>query len=189
MPKLIVGLGNPGAKYANTRHNVGWMVLDALARKHGVAMDQARFQGVTGELRWGPTAEKVILLKPMTYMNLSGHSVVPTAHFYKVEPKEILTIYDELDLEVGRLRLREKGSAGGHNGMKSIIQQLGTQEFPRLRIGIGRPAPGWEVPDWVLSPFQGDDAATIAATIPRAVEAVETFLTDGILKAMNLYNA
>lgn len=189
MPKLIVGLGNPGAKYANTRHNVGWMALDAFARKHGVAMEKSGFQGVYGELRWGSPSEKVILLKPMTFMNLSGRSVAPAAHFYKIAPSDILVLYDDMDLDVGRLRLREKGSAGGHNGMKSLIQELGTQEFRRLRIGVGRPAPGWQVIDWVLAPFGPDDAATLAGVIPKTVEAVETFLTDGILKAMNLYNA
>jgi len=189
MPKLIVGLGNPGAKYANTRHNVGWMALDAFARKHGATMEKAGFQGVYGELRWGPLAEKVILLKPMTFMNLSGRSAAPVARFFKVDPADILVVYDEMDLDVGRLRLREKGSAGGHNGMKSMIQELGTQEFPRLRIGVGRPAPGWQVVDWVLTPFGPGDGATIAGALDRAVGAIESFLDDGILKAMNLYNA
>lgn len=189
MPKLIVGLGNPGAKYANTRHNVGWMALDALAQKHGVAIEKSGFQGVYGEMRFGPRAEKVILLKPLTFMNLSGRSVAPAAHFYKIDPTDILVVYDEMEIDVGRLRMRLKGSAGGHNGMKSVIQELGTQDFPRLRIGVGRPLPGWQVVDWVLSTFSADDAATIAGTLPKAVEAIETFLTDGITRAMNLYNA
>lgn len=189
MPKLIVGLGNPGAKYAGTRHNVGWMVLDAFARKHGAAVDRNGYHGVYGEMRFGGSAEKIILLKPMTYMNLSGRSVAPAVHFYKIDPADLLVIYDELDLPVGKLRMREKGSAGGHNGMKSIIQELGgVLDFSRLRVGIGRPAPGWEVPDWVLSGFGGDDAATIAAVIPKAVEAVEGFLTEGALKTMSKYN-
>jgi PTH1 family peptidyl-tRNA hydrolase len=189
MPKLIVGLGNPGERYAQTRHNAGWMVLDAFARKHGVTVNQAGYHGLYGEMRWGPTGEKVILLKPLTYMNLSGRSVAPAAHFYKLQPADILVVYDDLDLPPGKLRLREQGSAGGHNGMKSIIQELGTQAFPRLRVGIGRPAPGWQVPDWVLAPFGPDDAALVAQVLPRAVEAVETFLTDGIRTAMNRYNA
>lgn len=186
MTKLIVGLGNPGARYANTRHNVGWMALDAFARKHGVAIETNGFHGTYGELRW--EGEKVILLKPLTFMNLSGRSVAPAAHFYKVAPADMLVVYDELDLNPGMLRMREKGSAGGHNGMKSIIQELGTQEFPRLRIGIGRPAPGWAVPDWVLAPFGADDAATIAQVLPRAVEAIASYLTDGTLKTMSKYN-
>lgn len=189
MPKLIVGLGNPGAKYANTRHNVGWMALDAFAKKHGVSVEKSGFQGVYGEMRWGPSAEKVILLKPLTFMNLSGRSIAPAAHFYKIDPAEILVVYDDMEIDVGRLRMRLKGSAGGHNGMKSAIAELGTQEFPRLRIGVGRPLPGWQVVDWVLSTFNADDAATIAGTLPKTVEAIETFLTDGITKAMNLYNA
>lgn len=188
MAKLIVGLGNPGSKYANTRHNVGWMALDAFAQKHGVSIERQGYQGVYGETRWGSAGEKVILLKPLTFMNLSGRSVAPAAHFYKIPPAEILVVYDDLDLPPDKLRLREKGSAGGHNGMKSLIQELGTQEFPRLRLGIGRPAPGWEVIDWVLAPFGPDDAATIAQTMPRAVEAMEAFLTDGVVKAMTRYN-
>jgi PTH1 family peptidyl-tRNA hydrolase len=187
MPKLIVGLGNPGAKYANTRHNVGWMALHAFARKHGVSIDRNGYQGLYGEMRW--EGAKVILLQPMTFMNLSGRSLAPAAHFYKVDPADILVVYDDLDIAPGKLRLREKGSAGGHNGMKSIIQELGTQEFPRLRIGIGRPAPGWQVIDWVLAPFGADDAATIALVLPRAVEAMEAFLNEGTFKAMTKFNA
>ncbi|HLN64896.1 MAG TPA: aminoacyl-tRNA hydrolase [Symbiobacteriaceae bacterium] len=187
--KLIVGLGNPGAKYERTRHNVGWMVLDEFARKYKVTVDRTAHHGVYGELRsWGPTGDKVFLLKPLTFMNLSGRSLAPFANFYKVAPADVLVIYDDLDLPPGKLRLREKGSAGGHNGMKSIIQEFGTQDFPRLRVGIGRPAPGWEVVDWVLAPFGGDDAITIAQVMPRAVEAVEAFLTEGTLKAMTKYN-
>lgn len=186
MAKLIVGLGNPGTKYANTRHNVGWMALEAFAKKHGVELDRTGFHGVYGETRWD--GEKVILLKPMTYMNLSGRSVAPMMNFYKIAPADLLVIYDDLDLPPGKLRMREKGSAGGHNGMKSIIQELGTQEFPRLRLGIGRPAPGWEVVDWVLAPFGEDDAVSIAQVLPRAVEAVEAFLTDGAKIAMSKYN-
>jgi len=189
MPKLIAGLGNPGARYAATRHNVGWMLLDAFARKHGVSVDRSGFQGVYGEMRWGPGAEKVLLLKPLTYMNLSGRSVAEAARFFRIAPADILVLFDDLDLEVGRLRLRTKGSAGGHNGVKSIIAELGTAEFPRLRIGIGRPAPGWQVVDWVLAPFGPEDAAVVAGVLPRAVEAVECFLSDGILTAMNRYNA
>lgn len=189
MTKLIVGLGNPGSKYAHTRHNVGWMALDAFAHKHGGTPERSGHHGVYGELRWGATAEKVILLKPMTFMNLSGRSVAAAAHFFKIEPADILVIYDDMDLPPGKLRMREKGSAGGHNGMKSTIQELGgTQEFPRLRIGIGRPAPGWQVIDWVLAPFSQDDAASISQVLPKAVEAIEAFLTEGTLKAMSKFN-
>jgi PTH1 family peptidyl-tRNA hydrolase len=189
MAKLIVGLGNPGARYANTRHNVGWHVLDAFARKHGVAIEKNGHHGLYGELNWGAAREKIVLLRPVTYMNLSGRAVASAVRFYKLEPKDVLVVYDDLDLVPGRLRIREKGSAGGHNGMKSVIGDLGTEEFPRLRIGIGRPAPHWDVVDWVLAPFGPDDAASIAQVSPRAVEAVEAFLTEGVLKAMTQFNS
>lgn len=188
MPKLLAGLGNPGDRYARTRHNVGWMVLEAFAAKHGVSIEKTGYHGIYGEMRWPSSGDKVILLKPLTFMNLSGRSVAPASSFYKVSPADMLVIYDDLDLPPGKLRLREKGSAGGHNGMKSIIQELGTQDFPRLKVGIGRPAPGWEVVDWVLGTFGPDDAATIAQVLPKAVEAVEAFLTEGPLKAMATYN-
>ncbi|HEY3369041.1 MAG TPA: aminoacyl-tRNA hydrolase [Symbiobacteriaceae bacterium] len=186
--KLIVGLGNPGAKYANTRHNVGWMALDAFAKKRGVTTDKNGFHGVYGEIRGATPDERVILLKPLTYMNLSGQAVAAAARFFKVAQADLLVIYDDLDLAPGKLRMREKGSAGGHNGMKSIIQDLGTQEFPRLRLGIGRPAPGWEVVDWVLTSFKGDDEAAIAGALPKAVEAVECWLSEGLLQAMTRFN-
>lgn len=188
MPKLIVGLGNPGERYARTRHNVGWAVLDAFARTHGVTLDRTGFHGIYGEGRWAPSGEKVILLKPLTFMNLSGRAVAPLLSFYKLTHTELLVVYDDLDLPPGKLRMREKGGAGGHNGMKSIIEQLGAEDFPRLKVGIGRPAPGWEVMDWVLAPFGADDTATVAQVIPRAVEAVEAFLTEGPVKAMTKYN-
>jgi len=189
MPKLVVGLGNPGEKYARTRHNVGWAVLDAFARKHLVGIDRTGFHGLYGECRWEPISDKVILLKPLTFMNLSGRSVGPLRHFYKIAHTDLLVIYDDLDLPPGRLRMREKGGSGGHNGVKSIIEQLGVEDFPRLKVGIGRPDPGWEVMDWVLAPFGADDAATVAQVIPRAVEAVEAFLTEGPVKAMTKYNS
>jgi PTH1 family peptidyl-tRNA hydrolase len=186
VPKLIVGLGNPGARYEKTRHNVGWMALDALAKKHGVEINKSGFQGLYGE--WRRAAEKIILLKPSTYMNLSGKAVGPAASFYKIPPSEILVVYDDLDLPPGKLRIREKGSAGGHNGMKSLIETLGTQEFPRVRIGIGRPAPGWQVVDWVLAPFGADDLPLITAAVDEAVKAMETWLDEGTLAAMNKHN-
>lgn len=184
MAKLIVGLGNPGSRYASTRHNAGFMVLEAFARKHGLSAEKSGYHGLFGELPWGPRREKVVLLRPLTYMNLSGRAVTAAASFYKVEPADLLVIYDDLDLPPGRIRLREKGGAGGHKGMLSIIELLGTSDFPRLRVGIGRPAPNWEVPDWVLAPFGPDDAASMALVLPRAVEAVEAFLSDGVRKAM-----
>ena len=188
MPKLLVGLGNPGDRYARTRHNAGWMVLEAFAAKHRVSIEKTGYHGLYGEMRQPGIGDKIILLKPLTFMNLSGRSVAPAASFYKVTPADILVIYDDLDLPPGKLRVREKGSAGGHNGMKSIIQELGTPDFPRLKVGIGRPAPGWEVVDWVLGTFNPDDAASIAQALPRAIEAVEAFLTEGPLKAMARFN-
>lgn len=188
MPKLVVGLGNPGQQYAATRHNIGWTMLDAFAKKHGIAIDRSGHQGLNGEFKWQPTNEKVLLLKPLTYMNLSGRSVASMAHFYKISTSDILVLYDDLDLPVGKLRMRSMGSSGGQKGMKSLIEELGTEEIARLKFGIGRPAPGWEVVSWVLAPFSSDDAASVALGIPRAVEGVEAFLTDGILRAMTLIN-
>jgi PTH1 family peptidyl-tRNA hydrolase len=186
MIRLIVGLGNPGPRYAATRHNVGWMVLDAFAAKHGFTFDKNAHKGLLAEGRYG--GEKIALLKPQTFMNLSGQSVAPAARWYKVEPQEMLVLYDDLDLPPGKLRLREKGSSGGHNGMKSIIADTGSQDFPRLRIGIGRPAPGWSVPDWVLAPFTKEEQPLIARVVERAVGALEEILTVGFTKAMNTYN-
>lgn len=186
MIRLIVGLGNPGSRYAATRHNVGWIALDAFAAKHGLSFDKSAHKGLLAEGRFG--GERIALLKPQTFMNLSGQSVAPASRWYKVEPTEMVVLYDELDLPTGKLRLREKGSSGGHNGMKSIIQELGTQDFPRVRIGIDRPAPGWAVADWVLSSFGSDEKPLIAAAVERSVHALEEMLTLGFTKAMNTYN-
>jgi PTH1 family peptidyl-tRNA hydrolase len=186
LPKLIVGLGNPGARYEKTRHNIGWMALDAFAKKVGVEITKSGFQGLYGEYKYW--SEKVILLKPLTFMNLSGQSVGPAAHFYKIDPADILVIYDDMDLPTGKLRIRESGSAGGHNGMKSLIQVLGTQEFPRLRIGVGRPAPGWQVVDWVLAPFAADEQPQVAGAIEESVKAMETWLAEGTRTTMNKFN-
>lgn len=186
MPKLIVGLGNPGARYEKTRHNIGWMALDAFAKKAGVEIMKSGFKGLYGEHKYW--SEKVILLKPLTFMNLSGESVGPAAHFYKIDPAEILVVYDDMDLPTGKLRVRESGSAGGHNGMKSLIEVLGTQEFPRLRIGVNRPAPGWKVVDWVLAPFSGDEQPQVASAIDEAVLAMETWLAEGTRTTMNKFN-
>ncbi len=188
MPKLVVGLGNPGQQYATTRHNIGWMMLDAFAKKHGVPIDRNGHHGLYGEFKWQPTSEKIFLLKPLTYMNLSGRSVASMASFYKLSASDILVLFDDLDLPVGKLRMRSMGSSGGQKGMKSLIEELGTEEIARLKFGIGRPAPGWEVVSWVLAPFPADDAAAVALGVPRAIEGIESFLTDGITKAMTLIN-
>jgi len=188
VPKLVVGLGNPGRQYADTRHNIGWAMLDAFAEKHQVVLDRSGHHGLYGEFRWPPTGEKVVLLKPLTYMNLSGRSVVSIANFYKVAASDILVLFDDLDLPVGKLRVRSIGSSGGQNGMKSVIEELGTQEIARLKFGVGRPDPGWEVVSWLLAPLSADDAAIAALSLPKAVEGIESFLTDGIIKAMRLIN-
>lgn len=188
MGKLVVGLGNPGQRYADTRHNIGWRVLDEFARKHQLSIDRRGYEGVYGELTWAPTGEKVLLLKPLTYVNLSGRSVAAVIRYYKLEPPDVFVIYDDMDLTAGRLRLREKGSSGGHNGIKSVIEHLQSQEFPRMKIGVGRPAPGWEVPDWVLSRFGPDELPVVTQAVDRAVNAVEEYLTAGIVKAMTQFN-
>ncbi len=182
---LIVGLGNPGRSYAAHRHNVGFRCLDRLAGVHGLSFvrDQAK-----ADLASGRIADlRVLLAKPRTYMNLSGQAVRRLARFYKIAPQDILVIYDDLDLPLGVIRLRPEGGSGGHKGMKSIIESLGTQAFPRLRIGIGRP-PHEDAVDYVLSHFTLDEEIAIENACERAVAAVECFLTEGLAAAMNEYN-
>lgn len=186
MPKLVVGLGNPGPRYAQNRHNVGFMVIDQLAGAWGTAVTQTGHKGQYGEARF--QGDKVILLKPSTYMNLSGQSVTAALSWYKLKPEDLLVVYDDLDLPPGKLRLRLKGSAGGHNGIKSLIQELGTQEFARVKVGIGRPLPGWQVVDWVLGNFSADEKPLVQAAVEQAAGAVEAFLREGPLKAMNQFN-
>jgi PTH1 family peptidyl-tRNA hydrolase len=183
--KLIVGLGNPGRPYAAHRHNVGFRCLDHLARVHGLSFvrDQAKADLASGRI----ATLRVLLAKPRTYMNLSGQAVRRLARFYKIAPQDILVIYDDLDLPLGVIRLRPEGGSGGHKGMKSIIESLGTQAFPRLRIGIGRP-PDEDVVDYVLSDFTPDEEIAVENAYERVVAAVECFLTEGIAAAMNGYN-
>ena len=185
--KLIVGLGNPGAEYRNTRHNIGFMVIDKLAEKFGVEVQKKMMRAVTGQgLLDG---QKVVLAKPQTYMNLSGQAVVALMNWYKVLPEDLLVICDDLNLDTGRLRLRKKGSDGGHNGLKSVTQDLGTGDFPRLRLGIGRPShPGHEQVSFVLGKFGTQDAEVLAEVIGRAVEAVAVWTAKGIDVAMNEFN-
>ncbi|WP_457678320.1 aminoacyl-tRNA hydrolase [Thermovibrio sp.] len=177
MVKLIVGLGNPGKEYEKTRHNVGWMVLDRVASKLGVEIGREKFKGKFGEYRapWG----KAVLLKPLTYMNRSGECVEKFANFFKVEPKEVLVIYDDLDLPLGKLRFRLKGSSGGHKGVASVIEALKTTEFPRIKVGIGRPERKEEVVDFVLSPFKEEELPVINKAIERATECVIELLERG----------
>lgn len=182
---LIVGLGNPGREHRGNRHNIGFMAIDRLAERHAIPLGKVQNKAITGNGR--VATESVILAKPQTYMNLSGDAVGPLARYYKVPTANVLVIYDELDLPFGSVRLREKGGAGGHNGMKSIINHLGNA-FPRMRLGIGRP-PGKMPPSaWVLRDFGKDDMDTVDAMLDTAVAAVETFLRDGINLAMTRHN-
>lgn len=187
-PKLIVGLGNPGVKYDGTRHNIGFEVLDALARAwHMPLTENKKFQAWFGE-GIGPGPTKVRLLKPTTYMNNSGQAIRAVLDCYKIAPEDVLVIYDDMDLPVGRLRLRLSGSAGGQNGMKSAIAHLGTQTFPRLRIGIGNKASGRDAVSHVLGSFAPSERALITEVLDLAVAAVEMSIRQGVEQAMNRYN-
>jgi peptidyl-tRNA hydrolase, PTH1 family len=182
---LVVGLGNPGREYANTRHNVGWMVVDELARRTGAGF-KGKFSGQLAETRFGDA--RIALLKPETYMNLSGSSVQAAARFFKVDPEHVLIVHDEGDFDLGRLQARQGGGLAGHNGLRSIAQSLGTQEFLRLRIGVGRPERGDPRPlaDYVLSNFEPhDDAERI---VSRAADAVESIVHDGLEPTQRSFN-
>jgi len=183
--KLIVGLGNPGREYRWARHNLGFLLLDELSREHQIPLGRRGLKSVYGRGRIARA--EVILAKPQTYMNLSGDAVGSLAHFYKIPPDKVLVIFDELDLPLGTIRLREKGGAGGHNGMKSIINHLG-QEFPRLRLGIGRPPGKMPPAAYVLQDFGPDDLPLVAEMLNEAVRAVETFIQEGINLAMTRHN-
>ncbi len=190
IPQLIVGLGNPGAKYEKTRHNVGFMAIDALSHTWQIKLtEHKKFQGWFGE---GSTpGGKIYLLKPTTYMNNSGQAIRAVVDWYKLSPQSVLVIYDDMDLPVGRLRIRLSGSAGGQNGMKSTISHLGTQDFPRLRIGIGSPkaAPGdKDAVSHVLGKLSGTDAKLIDEVLRLTVDAIDLSLKQGVEKAMSLYN-
>jgi PTH1 family peptidyl-tRNA hydrolase len=189
IPQLIVGLGNPGAKYERTRHNIGFDLLDHLADRWQVSwQENKRFQGLVSE-KISIGGDKVYLLKPLTYMNKSGQAIRAVVDWYKLPPESVLLVYDDLDLPVGRLRLRLTGSAGGHNGVKSAIAHLGTQSFPRVRIGIGKSYAEKETISHVLTKFSPDERDIIDQVIPLGVEAIEVSLREGVEKAMNLYNS
>lgn len=184
--KLIVGLGNPGKKFNNTRHNVGFMAIDELSKELGISIDQKKFNGVYG--KGIVNGETVFLLKPQTYMNLSGESVRPLMEYFNIEVDDLLVIYDDLDLPTGKVRLRQKGSAGGHNGMKSIIAHVHTQEFKRVRIGIDRSGRDTVI-DYVLKPFSKEEQPSIQEAIERTVKACEAWTTEPFPEVMNHYNA
>ena len=184
---LIVFLGNPGPKYAGTRHNAGFLTADAMERAKNISINRVRFQALTAQCQLG--GERVLLMKPQTFMNLSGRAVAEAVRFYKLTPQQVLVVYDDVSLPPGKLRFRLKGSAGGHNGIKSIIAELGSDAFPRLKIGVGAPPhPDYDMADWVLSVFHGPDAEIMAEAAGRAVDALELFIEKGPEKAMNLYN-
>ena len=184
---MFVFLGNPGPKYDGTRHNAGFMVGDELAKKCGVSINRLKNKALTEKCRIA--GEEVLLVKPQTYMNLSGEAVRPLADFDKIPPERILVVSDEVSLPIGKLRLRASGSAGGHNGLKSIIQHLGTDKFPRLRIGVGAPPhPDYDMADWVMAVFRNQDAVDMAASVKRAADALESYVKDGLDKTMTVYN-
>ena len=183
----VVGLGNPGEKYENTRHNVGFLTVDELAERARVPVQKLKHRALTNTLEVGGV--KVLLMKPVTYMNLSGEAVGEAARFYKLPPERVLVISDDVSLPLGKLRIRKGGSAGGHNGLKSIIQHLGTDQFPRIKVGVGqKPHPDYDMADWVLSKFAGEDLKTITEAIRKAADAVECLIQEGPDKAMNRFN-
>ena len=184
---LIVGLGNPSKEYEQTRHNCGFMAIDTLADKLGCKIDKGKFQGLYGQTTYKGT--KLFLLKPLTYMNLSGRSILQLSAYYKIPPERIIVLFDDISLEPGRLRIRGDGSAGGHNGIKSIIQELGSQEFPRVKIGVGgKPHPEQDLADWVLSGFVGQDKKALEFALENAGNAALCIMEKGVQEAANKYN-
>lgn len=184
---LIVGLGNPGDKYDGTRHNAGFLAVDALADQGRFSVSRVKFKALTAQAEVG--GQGALVMKPTTYMNLSGEAVGEAARFYHIPPANVLVISDDVDLPLGKLRLRTGGSAGGHNGLKSIIQHLGTDQFPRIKIGVGgKPHPDYDMADWVLGKLRGEDRKVLDEAAERAAEAAACFLKDGPQKAMNQFN-
>lgn len=183
---IIVGLGNPGDKYEKTRHNVGFNVIDLLAKEYSIDVSKLKHKALIGEGRVG--TEKVILVKPMTYMNLSGESVVDICNYYNVDLENVIVIYDDIDLDVGKIRIRKKGSGGTHNGMRSIIKCLGSNEFPRVRVGISKPKNGQDLADFVLSRFSKEDEKSLQESFENSVAAVDCAIRNDLDLAMNRYN-
>lgn len=184
---IVAFLGNPGLKYNGTRHNAGFMAADAMEKKLGVSINKMRFKALTQTADIG--GKKVLLMKPQTYMNLSGDAIAQAANFYKVPPERVIVVSDETALPIGRLRIRRGGSAGGHNGLKSVIARFGTDQFPRIRLGVGdKPHPDYDMADWVLSAFKGQDAADMELVAKKAADAVECYITEGADRAMNKFN-
>ncbi|MCP8618174.1 aminoacyl-tRNA hydrolase [Salirhabdus salicampi] len=185
--KCIIGLGNPGAKYEQTRHNIGFMVIDELAKRHGWELNKTKFHAHYAIEQLN--GEKVILVKPMTYMNLSGEAVRPLMEFYDLDVVDIVVIYDDLDLPPGKIRLRQKGGHGGHNGIRNIIDQLNTKQFNRVRVGIGRPETPMPVPNYVLGKFSDEQMPQVKESIQRSADACEHWLHKSFLEVMNDFNS
>ena len=184
---LIVGLGNPGPEYARTRHNIGFRCLDIVADKLNCTVYKGKFQGLYGMTTYH--GNKVYLLKPLTYMNLSGKSVLQLSAYFQIPPQRIIVLFDDISLEPGRLRVRPSGSAGGHNGIKSFIQELGSQDFPRVKIGVGaKPHPDFDLADWVLSSFSASEEKALAVSLENGAKAALTILDAGVSEAANSYN-
>lgn len=184
---LLVGLGNPGREYAETRHNVGFLALDLLASRKNLALNRLKYRALTDNAVFSNT--RVLLMKPQTYMNLSGEAVGEAARFFRIPPERILVISDDTDLPVGKLRVRRQGSAGGHNGLKSLISHLGSEKFPRVKIGVGnKPHPDYDMADWVLGRFSAAERPLMQAALAQAADAAELILTQGLDEAMSRYN-
>ena len=184
---LIVGLGNPGKQYDRTRHNCGFRALDVLAEKLNCKVNKCKFQGLYGQTVY--RGKKLFLLKPQTYMNLSGRSVLQLSAYYSIPPQQIIVLFDDISLEPGRMRVRSEGSAGGHNGIKSIIQELGSQDFPRVKIGVGaKPHPEYDLADWVLSTFSASEEKAFLTALPHTADAALSIIDNGIQETANRYN-
>ena len=184
---LLVCLGNPGKQYENTRHNIGFMAADLLSEREGVKLNKLRYRALTGEMTLG--GARVLVIKPQTYMNLSGEAVKLAGGFYKVPPERVLVISDDVSLPLGKLRIRASGSAGGHNGLKNIISHLGTDAFPRIKVGVGAPAhPEHEMVDWVIGNFSGEEKKVVRQALEKVIEAAECVVAKGVGEAQNRYN-
>jgi PTH1 family peptidyl-tRNA hydrolase len=184
---VVVGLGNPGAEYLHTRHNAGFLAIDYICNKYNARVNKSAHKALVGEATIG--GKRVLLVKPQTYMNLSGESVKSALDFYKIKPENLIVIYDDISLDVGRLRVRRDGSAGGHNGIKSIIANIGTQIFPRIKVGVGqKPHPDYDLASWVLSEFKNEELKALEGTFPTVCEGLEKILTASIDDAMQVCN-
>ena len=184
---IIAGLGNPEPKYEITRHNAGFLAIDRIADNANVSIKKMKFHALIGEAELG--GERCLLLKPLTYMNKSGEAIAEAMRYYQIPPERVLILFDDISLDPGKLRIRQKGSAGGHNGIKSIIEMTKSSDFPRIKIGVGKkPHPDYDLADWVLGKFAGEDKKAIDAAIKRAADAVEAIIRDGAEKAMGKFN-